>query len=314
MLRTIIIYLSQAQWARQIVMRFPLARRTALRFVAGEKLTEALSVVQEFNREGYQVTLDLLGEHTANEAEAADSTRQILRVIESISKAGLQASISIKLTQIGLKLNEELCAENLKGILELANSENIFVRIDMEEAACVDATLRLAKSPDIKGSGNLGLVIQSYLYRSEADTAELLEEGITIRLVKGAYKESSELAYPKKADVDASFDRLTSQLLTASPTTKRNGDWPPLTAIASHDERRVDFAKVKAAELGVPKSQVEFQMLYGIRRDLQIALLGEGYPVRIYVPFGKEWYPYFMRRLAERPANLWFFISNLIRK
>jgi proline dehydrogenase len=314
MLRTIIIYLSQAEWARQIVMRFPLARRTALRFVAGENLEDALNVVDDLNSQGYQVTLDLLGEHTANKSEANESTRQILQVIDSISSTDLRASISIKLTQIGLKLNEQLCANNLSKILELAKANSIFVRIDMEEAACVDATLRLANGSEIKRMDNLGLVIQSYLYRSEADTASLLEEGFTIRLVKGAYKETSELAYPKKTDVDASFDRLTSQLLKASPATKRNFNWPPVAAIASHDENRVEFATTKAAELGVPKDQVEFQMLYGIRRDLQRDLLGEGYPVRIYVPFGKEWYPYFMRRLAERPANLWFFISNLIRK
>jgi len=168
-----------------------------------------------------------------------------------------------------------------------------------------------------QGLNNVGAVIQSYLYRSDEDVAALLKEGIRIRMVKGAYMEPHDVAYPKKADADASFDRLTAAILEASRAWSADAPpdsgWPPLAAVGSHDKARIDFAKARAAELGLPKSALEIQMLYGIRREMQTQLVEEGYPVRIYVPFGTEWYPYFMRRLAERPANLWFFLSNLIR-
>lgn len=318
MLRAFLIYLSQAIWARHLVTRFPLARRTALRFVAGEKLEDALRVVAELNKEGFLVTLDLLGEHTENEAAASQATQAIFKVISSIAERGLRASISIKLTQFGLKLSEDLCGRNLNKILNKANAHGIFVRIDMEEAACVEATLRLNKKNRDAGIENFGLVIQSYLYRSEADTRALLDQGVPIRLVKGAYKESREIAFPKKADADAAFDGLTNKMLVASvdyvPPKRSRDTWPPLAAIASHDEARVEYARTQTAEMALPKKLVEFQMLYGIRRNLQKDLLASGYPVRIYVPFGREWYPYFLRRLAERPANLWFFVSNLFRK
>jgi proline dehydrogenase len=303
MLRSLLIYLSQADWARNFVMRLPLAREDALRSV------------KELNLAGYQVTLDLLGEHTSTKAKAETTTNEILALIEAIAGSKLQSSISIKLSQIGLLLSEDLCAQNLAAVIKVAEEKEIFVRIDMEDAASLEATLRLARS---LGVGNLGLVIQSYLYRSESDTRELVGEGFPIRLVKGAYKEAPELAYPKKKDVDEAFDRLTDFLLSASLTTqttqKASNTRPPLAAIASHDEERIDFAKKRAADLGVAKEMLEFQMLYGIRRNLQEDLLAEGFPVRIYVPFGQEWYPYFMRRLAERPANLWFFLSNLVKR
>ena len=318
MLRAFLIYLSQAVWARQLAMRFPLARRTALRFVAGEELEDALRVVAELNKEGFLVTLDLLGEHTENKLAATQTTQAICQVISSIAESGLRASISIKLTQIGLKLDEDLCGRNLSEILHKANVQGIFVRIDMEEAACVEATLRLNKGARDAGRENFGLVIQSYLYRSEADTAALLDQGVPIRIVKGAYKESRQIAYPRKADTDAAFDRLTHMMLAASsehvPPAGSKDTWPPIAAIASHDEARVEYAKIQAAEMALAKELVEFQMLFGIRRNLQSELVASGYPVRIYVPFGGEWYPYFMRRLAERPANLWFFVSNLFRK
>ena len=315
MLRSLLIYLSQANWARNFVMSLPLARRTALRFVAGESLDDALRSVKELNLAGYLVTLDLLGEHTSTEAKAETITKEILELIDAIAQSKLQSSISVKLSQIGLLLSEDLCAQNLAAILSLAEKKSIFVRIDMEDSPSLEATLRLARQ---NGASHLGLVIQSYLYRSESDTRELVSEGFAIRLVKGAYKEPAELAYPKKKDVDEAFDRLTDFLLSASLNTQTlqnaSKTRPPLAAIASHDEERIDFAKKRAAELGVAKELLEFQMLYGIRRNLQEGLLAEGYPVRIYVPFGQEWYPYFMRRLAERPANLWFFLSNLVKR
>ncbi len=317
MLRAFLIYLSQADWARRIVMRFSLARRTALRFVAGETLDEALAAVADLNAAGMLVTLDLLGEHTHNAEVATQATDRICETLDAIAASHANSTLSIKLTQIGLKLDPDLCAANLQRIVETAQRHGNFVRIDMEDSPVTDITLDLLRRMRDQGFNNVGAVIQSYLYRSDEDVAALLKEGIRIRMVKGAYMEPQDVAYPKKEDVDASFDRLTAAMLEASlgwsADAPPGAGWPPLAAVGSHDEARIDFAKATAADLGLPKSAVEIQMLYGIRRELQSQLVAEGYPVRIYVPFGTEWYPYFMRRLAERPANLWFFLSNLFR-
>lgn len=317
MLRALLIYLSQADWARRFVTRFALARRTALRFVAGETLPQALAAVSELNAAGMHVTLDLLGEHTHNAEVAREATQRICETLDAIADSQAQATLSIKLTQIGLKLDPDLCAANLQHIVATAQRHGNFVRVDMEDTPVTDTTLDLVRQMRAQGLTNIGAVIQSYLYRSADDVADLLKEGIRIRMVKGAYMEPHDLAYPKKTDVDANFDRLTAAMLQASrdwsADVPLSAGWPPLAAVGSHDEARIDFAKAKAAELGLPKSALEIQMLYGIRRELQTQLVEEGYPVRIYVPFGTEWYPYFMRRLAERPANLWFFLSNLIR-
>jgi proline dehydrogenase len=315
-MRAFLIYLSQAAWARRLVMRLPFARRAARRFVAGESFAEALPAVRELNAAGMLATLDLLGEHTDDVAAATEATRKIMDVLLQIAESGLRASLSIKLTQIGLKLDEKICEQNLRLIVHTAQGLGLFVRIDMEDSGCVDSTLRMFGSMRAEGFQNLGIVIQSYLYRSQADVLSLLDQGAPIRLVKGAYMEPPDRAFPKKADADDSFDRIADLILHASlsaPAADAAKNWPPLAAIASHDPARVEFAKRHAAEIGLPKERVEFQMLYGIRRDLQKQLVDEGYPVRIYVPFGTEWYPYFMRRLAERPANLWFFLSNLVR-
>jgi proline dehydrogenase len=293
MLRALLIYLSQADWARRFV------------------------TVVDLNAASMLVTLDLLGEHTHNAEVARQATDRICEALDAIAASQAQATISLKLTQIGLKLDPDLCAANLQRILETAQRHGNFVRVDMEDSPVTDITLELVRRMRDQGFRNVGAVIQSYLYRSDEDVATLLEEGLRIRMVKGAYMEPHSVAYPKKVDADASFDRLTAAILEASrhwsadaPSTS---GWPPLAAIGTHDEARIDFAKARAAELGLPKSALEIQMLYGIRRELQTQLVEEGYPVRIYVPFGTEWYPYFMRRLAERPANLWFFLSNLIR-
>lgn len=318
MLRAFLSYLSQAVWARRLVMRFGFARRTARRFVAGETIEEAFRAVADLNAIGMLATLDLLGEHTNDAAAAAEATRRIAELIDRLAASELRSNVSIKLTQIGLKLDEGLCEKNLKSLLQHAAQNGIFVRIDMEESACVDATLRVYHKMRAAGFDNVGVVLQSYLYRSEADAMELLQEGTRIRLVKGAYLEPPDRAFPKKADADANFDRISDLMLHESMRSpaSQNGQvaWPPIAAIGTHDAKRVDFAKKHAEEIDLPKDKVEFQMLYGIRRDLQAQLAREGYPVRVYVPFGTEWYPYFMRRLAERPANLWFFLTNLIRK
>lgn len=320
MLRSTFIYLSKAGWARNIVTRWGFAWRAASRFVAGDKLDDAIIAIRNLNQNGINATLDHLGEHTSTPEEAERATQDILQAIEAIRREGVRANVSIKLTQIGLRLSESLCAEKLQKILSAAQASGNFVRIDMEDSPWVDTTLRLLEKMHREfGLTNSGVVIQSYLYRSEEDIRKLAAQGIKVRLCKGAYKEPDEVAYPKKSDVDASYDRLTAQLIDGAlalgaPELSSDGKHPPLPAIASHDEKRLKFAREYAQTKALPKSALEFQMLYGIRRDLQEQMVREGYPVRVYVPYGTEWYPYFVRRLAERPANVWFFISNFFRK
>jgi proline dehydrogenase len=321
MLRSILIYLSKAAWAQKLVTSWGLARRAASRFVAGETLPDAIRVVQELNRKEINVTLDHLGEHTSTIDEAERATDDIFLILEEIDKRAVRANISIKLTQIGMGLDEEICRQNLTRILEQVKQCNNFLRIDMEDTPYTDMTISLYVSMLQRGFNTceVGLVLQSYLYRTEADLHKLLDYRTHVRLVKGAYREPSDKAFPKKADVDANFDLLTKILIDAALQIEQNkvspdGRIPPVPAIATHDEKRIAFAKQYARKVGLPKDSIEFQMLYGIRRDLQERLVKEGYPVRVYVPYGTHWYPYFMRRLAERPANIWFFISNYFRK
>ncbi len=214
-------------------------------------------------------------------------------------------------------MDESRCAENFFQLLRRAAELNLFLRIDMEDSPWVAQTLDLHRLIYERGFRNMGVVIQSYLFRSREDMRALTANQIPIRLVKGAYDEPPEIAFSKKRDVDRNFDLLMEQLVdSARPAAARRGPdgrLPPIVAIATHDENRIELAKSYARKVGLPKDQLEFQLLYGVRRELQTQLLNEGYPVRIYVPFGTEWYPYFMRRLAERPANLWFFIANLFR-
>jgi proline dehydrogenase len=320
MFRSIFIYLSKAAWARKIVTNWKFAWRAASRFVAGETLDDAIRVIQQLNQRGINATLDHLGEHTSSVEAAKRAAEEILQVLDSIQTTGVRANVSIKLTQIGLALDEGVCLENLQMILQKAAETNNFIRIDMEDSSCVDATLRLFRHMrHEQGFENVGIVIQSYLYRSEEVVRQLTDECAPIRLCKGAYKEPKEVAYPHKPDVDASYDRLAQIMMDGSrangcPAISQDGRKPPTVALATHDERRVKIARDYARKIGLPKESLEFQMLHGIRRDLQESLSKEGYPVRIYVPYGSEWYPYFVRRLAERPANLWFFVSNFFRK
>lgn len=319
MLRTILIYLSQAAWARKLVTGWGFAWRAASRFVAGEQLEDAIQAVKTLNSKGINATLDHLGEHTSSVEGARQATNDVMLIIEAIDREGVRSNVSIKLTQIGLELDEALCAENLLKIVEAARINKTFIRLDMEDSQWVEKSINLFRQT-MKSCGceNLGIAIQSYLYRSEADLAELLEEGARIRLCKGAYKEPDSIAFPHKADVDANFDLLVQQMLNGAmendnPRISMDGKLPPIPAIATHDEARIDFAKQLLEHEKIPKDAIEFQMLYGIRRDLQESLAAEGFPVRVYVPFGSEWYPYYTRRLAERPANMWFFVSNFFR-
>ena len=321
MLRSFLIYLSKAAWAQRLVTNWGLAWRAASRFVAGEGVGDAIQVVRELNAKGIHATLDHLGEHTSTAAEADTATDDILLILNEIDKAGVKANISIKLTQIGMGLNEEICRHNLGRILEQVKAHGNFLRIDMEDTPYTDITISLYNAMLERGYGtnHVGLVIQAYLFRSEEDLRKLLKSGTRIRLAKGAYKEPPDKAFPQKADTDANFDLLTKLMLDAahefeSNTISIDKRIPPIPAIATHDDKRIAFAKQYAEKIGLSKGALEFQMLYGIRRDLQEQLVKEGYPVRVYVPFGAQWYPYFMRRLAERPANIWFFISNFFRK
>lgn len=319
MFRSFLIYLSKAAWAQRLVTGWKFAWKTASRFVAGNTIQDAINVVQELNQRGINATLDHLGESTSTHEEAVKAADDIIELLDQIGCCDVRANVSIKLTQIGLALDESLCAQNLERILTCARRHGNFVRIDMEDSPFTDRTISLLRAMREKGFAQTGLVVQSYLYRTEKDTRALLAEGVRFRTVKGAYKEPSEVAFPKKADVDANFDLLTQIMLDAAlaagaPTLSADGRIPPIPALGTHDPKRLEFGKNYAARIGLPKKALEFQMLYGIRRDLQEQCVAEGYPVRIYVPYGTHWYPYFMRRLAERPANIWFFLSNFFRK
>jgi proline dehydrogenase len=301
MLRPILLALSHQRGLEQFALRHPGLRRTAHRFVAGERLEQAVAVVRTLNGAGLTATLDFLGENTRSREGAAASAEAYGRILDELHRTGIGGNLSLKLTQLGLDVDEAMCEALLRDVLERAGET--FVRIDMESSSHTERTLRLFERLWTAGHRNLGVVIQSYLRRSEADIEWLIGLGARVRLVKGAYAEPPAVAFPHKRDVDANFARLADRLL-------RRGVYP---AIATHDERLIAGARRTAAAEGVGPDRFEFQMLYGVRRDLQTRLRRDGYRVRVYVPFGGEWYPYFMRRLAERPANLVFVLKSVLR-
>jgi proline dehydrogenase len=316
--RSILLYLAKARWARRIITGWKLSRLVASRFIAGDTLDDAVKAVRALNAAGLNATLDHLGEAVTTEAEARHAADDYLVLIDKICEAGLRSNASLKLSQLGLNVSRELCFDNLRRIVRRAADCGLFIRIDMEDTSTVDWTLEIWRGLQREGLTNVGLVFQSYLYRTEQDLRAVLAEACRIRLCKGAYKEPADRAYPKKADVDAAYDRLacimidSAQAAGAAPVSA-DGRIPPVTALATHDEGRIAAARAYARQVGFPPPALEFQMLNGIRGDLQRKLAAEGYPVRVYVPYGTEWYPYFMRRLAERPANVWFFVSNFFR-
>jgi proline dehydrogenase len=319
MLRWFLTYLSQAAWARKIVQKWGIAKRTAARFVAGETLDEAIAVVKGLNAKGISTTLDHLGEHVNSPEKASQAAQEIMVIIDRLQVEGVISGVSIKLSQIGLVIDQELCQENLHSIYQRARERGVFVRVDMEDSQLTQATLDLFKRVYSQGFEALGgIAIQAYLHRSENDLRDLLQDSIRVRLCKGAYKEPHTIAFPKKRDVDENFDKLADLLLEKSlalnSRVSSDGGIPPIPALATHDPDRINHALDYAGKIGLAKENLEFQMLHGIREDLQMDLVTRGYPVRVYVPYGQEWYPYFVRRLAERPANLWFFLSNLLRK
>jgi proline dehydrogenase len=305
MLRKSLLYLSNQQQIFDFVRRNGFAKSFANRFVAGETLDGALDAVAELNTKGLTASLDLLGESVSNEREARDAGRQYLQILERIHERTLDANVSVKLTAMGMDVSEDLCVAIMQEILERARDYKTFVRLDMESSAYTDRTLRLFEDrlyPNYPE--NVGIVLQSALRRTEADVRHADELRCRVRLCKGAYLEPPSVAYPDKADVDANYVRCMKTLM-------REGKYPGL---ATHDERIIEEAKRFATEQGIGPERFEFQMLYGVRRDLQEQLVREGYRCRVYVPFGTQWYPYLMRRLAERPANLAFITGNVMRE
>ncbi|HEX5972546.1 MAG TPA: proline dehydrogenase family protein [Gemmatimonadaceae bacterium] len=305
MLRNTLLYLSNQPKVFKFVRGNRLAQQFARRFVAGETVAEALAVVRELNAKGITASLDLLGESVHNDAEARAARDEYLRILDRIRESKVDANVSVKLTAMGLDIDHELCVGIMQDILTRAQAYDTFVRIDMESSEYTDITLRLFEDrlyPTWKA--NVGVVLQSYLYRTYADVEHMNSLHARVRICKGAYKEPVKVAYPDKKDVDANYIKCMRELML-------NGNYP---GVATHDPAMINEAKRWAKEKGITPDRFEFQMLYGVRRDLQESLVREGWRVRCYVPFGTQWYPYLMRRLAERPANVAFITGNVIRE
>lgn len=305
MLRSALLYLSNQPRVFRFVRNNRLAQKFASRFVAGETLTEAASAVRTLNGRKITASLDLLGESVTNEREARAARDAYLQILDQIHRQSLDANVSLKLTAMGLDISEELCVAIMHDILGRAQQYGTFVRLDMEASAYTDRTLRLFEDrlyPAYKN--HVGIVLQSYLYRTFSDVERANELKCRVRICKGAYKEPSTVAFPEKKDVDANYVKCMHALMEF-------GNYP---GIATHDPAIINEAKRFAREKGIAAERFEFQMLYGVRRDLQEQLVREGYRMRVYVPFGTQWYPYLMRRLAERPANVAFITGNVLRE
>lgn len=303
LLRSAFLALSRNQSVRRFSEGTALGRRVSSRFVAGLEVEDVLRATEALNREGIVATLDSLGENVHTPEEARRSAEIYHQLIDAIRGRGLKANVSVKLTQMGMDLDTALAEELVSGLVEHAAAAETFLRVDMEGSAYTQATLDLVRRLHRRFPGSVGVVIQAYLRRSEADVRMLLSEGIRIRLCKGAYQEPPAVAFPEKSEVDANY-LLLARLLLQSPL---------FHGIATHDPHMIGGTQAIARELSANPAHFEFQMLYGVRRDLQRTLVRAGWGMRVYVPFGHEWYPYFMRRLAERPANVLFVAKNLLR-
>jgi proline dehydrogenase len=301
MMRSIFLSMAKNRSANRWAKRYGL-RLGAQKFVAGETIENAIETVRSLNQQGMTVTLDHLGEFVNDEAEANESADYCIQTLEAIHQAQVNSSLSLKMTQTGLDISRDLCMKNMRRILDVAKAYDLRVTIDMEDFGHCQVTLDILDELR-KDYDNVGTVIQAYLYRSLEDVLRLGQDGAHLRIVKGAYKEPPEVAYPDKPDVDANYLKLMeAQLLS-------NG----FTAIATHDEKIIEHAKSFIAKHDIPKTKYEFQMLYGIATNLQTQLSEDGYPMRVYVPYGNDWYGYFMRRLAERPANVGFVLKGIFR-
>jgi proline dehydrogenase len=305
-MRTSLLWLSRRRSVGRLATRLPVTRSMVARFVAGETLGEALIALEALRGAGFRTTVDVLGEAVTSADAARAAADEYLATLDALAARGLDRNVSLKLSQMGLALGDAVCRDNVARILRRAAEVDAFVRIDMEDHATTDATLGLWRDlrPLNAGRGDSGVVIQAALRRSPGDITALIGERARVRLCKGAYVEPAAVAYPAKADVDAAYEALMVRLL-------REGTFP---AIATHDERLIARAVALVRDEGIAPERFEFQMLYGVRRDLQDRLRQAGFGVRVYVPFGTQWYPYFMRRLAERPANVAFVLRSLLRE
>ncbi len=306
-LRSVLIALSRNRQLQDLIVRFPVSRRVARRFVAGETLEDAITAVKALNAQGMLASLDHLGENVTSEEEARAAAAEYLTALEALFASQANCNVSVKLTQMGLDLGDDFCYENVAQIVRKAAELGNFVRIDMEGSAYTERTLATYRRLRQRYS-NVGIVVQAYLYRTQADVQALINEGIGhFRLCKGAYDEPATIAYRERPRVTQALNDLVRLCLSAESRAKG-----AYAAVASHDEAVINFTRAYAKEHRIPPSAYEFQMLYGIRRELQTQLVQAGYRMRIYVPYGTHWYPYFMRRLAERPANLLFFLRALV--
>jgi proline dehydrogenase len=305
MLRAGLLWLSEQPQVFRFVRRNGLARRFASRFVAGETVESAVAALRDLNAAGLSASLDLLGESVQHADEARQARDTYLETLDRIRAAGADANVSVKLTQMGLDIDEALCIDSMRAVIAKATAYSSFVRIDMEQSTYTERTLQLFTDtfyPEF--GGVVGVVLQSYLQRTAQDVEAMIALGARVRLCKGAYKEPEGVAFPAKRDVDANFFACMERLL-------EHGHYP---GIATHDEKIIAHARAFTKGKGIAPARYEFQMLYGVRRDLQQALRREGYNVRVYVPFGTHWYPYLMRRLAERPANIMFLVGNVVKE
>jgi proline dehydrogenase len=305
MMRTSLLWLSEQQRVFRFVRGNRLARKFAHRFVAGETVDSAIGAVRDLNARGITGTLDLLGESVTEEAQAAEARDTYLHMLDEIARNGVNSNVSVKLTQMGFDIAEATCLANMRAILDKAKAHDSFVRLDMESSAYTQRTLDFFYDQLHPAYGNhVGVVIQACLRRSEADIERLIERGVRVRLCKGAYLEPPEVAFPAKADVDKNYVMLMERLM-------ERGNYPGL---ATHDQAIIQHAREFAKRKNLGADRFEFQMLYGVRRDLQDQLRAAGHNMRVYVPFGTQWYPYLMRRLAERPANIAFILGNVVRE
>src|SRR5947208_4534944 len=300
--RSALIYLSRQERLKEFATHFKPFKKLTTRFIAGENINEAIAAIRDLNARGCSASFDHVNESVTSTAETEAEVREYLDVLARIDESGIDSNVSIKLTQFGLEIDPELAYQNARRVVEDAIRRGNFVRIDMEGSNVTQATIDVFKRLRAEfGLNDVGIVLQSYLYRTMDDARALLQIPARIRICKGAYNEPPEVAYPDKKDVDDNYVRVTQLLL-------RSGVYH---GIATHDPKMIDATIDFAQKEGIGKEAFEFQMLYGIRRDLQEQLARDGYRIRVYVPYGKHWYPYFMRRLAERPANVWFVLKNL---
>ena len=302
--RSALIYLSRQEGLKDFAAHFSLFKRLTTRFVAGETIAEAIAFIRELNAEACSASFDHLNESVTNPGEAEGEVTEYLEVLSQIDETGINSNVSIKLTQFGLELDPELAYKNARAVVEDAARRGNFVRVDMEASSVTQQTIDIFKRLRAEfGLNDVGIVLQSYLRRTYADAEGLVKLPARIRICKGAYNEPPEVAFPDKKDVDENYVRVMQLLLSSGI----------YHGIATHDPKMIDATLAFSQRAGIPKENFEFQMLYGVRRDLQRQLAKDGYNVRVYVPYGKHWYPYFMRRLAERPANIWFVFKNLLK-